>query len=248
MKRRMFNIEIAGLIVTIDNRYLYTEQQCKDYLTKKQNDTGIALAVTEKQMQDSIDYKQAFDGEKISFPEAEFDAIHYALYGKLNAFGGFWLHSVLIEKDGKGFAFTAVPGTGKTTHAKLWLDAFDDAVIVNGDNTIIRKDVEDGIFYGYGSPFCGKERLNKNCRVPMKAICFLDRSDTNYVEKIKSTDAVMNMFRDNWCIKLQASKEKHYIGDLMRLYVDMAAQVEFYRVHCNTEKEAAFVSYEGISR
>jgi len=237
----MFNIKIADLIVSIDNKYPFVMDRCADYITEEENNTGITLSVTEDRMQYSIDYKRQFDGEVISLPEAEFDAIHYKLYGKLHQFDAFWLHSVLIDKDGQGYAFTAKPGGGKSTHAILWLKTYNDATIINGDNTIIRRCKKDGVFYGYGTPFCGKEGYNANQRVPIRAVCFIEKSPANYVDKIKPLDAAMRMLKDNRCIR------KSFAMDVMKLYFDMSEQVMFYLVHCNKEPDAAKTVYESIS-
>lgn len=237
----MFNIEIAGLVITVDNRYQYIEERCRDYITEKENTTGIILSATDDMMNNSIEYKRKFDHEEISPEEAEFDCIHYPLYKQLHRFDAFWLHSVLVDKGGDGYAFTASPGGGKSTHAKLWLEVFDDARIVNGDNTIVRKDSTDGNFYGYGTPFCGKEALHENRRVPIKAVCFIKKSEQNFVKKIVRVDAVLRMLMDNWCI------DKADSGILMDLYTQMDRQVDYYSIHCNMEPEAAVTAYKGIN-
>ena len=237
----MFNIKIADLVITVDNKYPEVLDRCADYTTTEENDTGITLSVTEDRMRYSIEYKRDFDGEEISWPEAEYDAIHYELYGRLHQFDAFWLHSVLIEKDGKGYAFTAKPGGGKSTHADLWRKAYPDAVIVNGDNTIIRRCEEDGVFYGYGTPFCGKEGLQQNRRIPVYAVCFIEKSSANYVEQMKPLDASMRMLRENWCIP------REHAMKVMKLYIDMSEQVKFYCIHCNMDPDAATTAYESIS-
>ena len=239
----MFNIRIAEMVVTIDNKYPLVKKKCTDYITEQENNTGFVLSVTDERMQYSIDYKRQFDGEEITLPEAEYDAIHYELYGELHKFDAFWLHSVLIEKGGEGYAFTAEPGGGKSTHAGFWLNTYKDASIVNGDNTIIRRCKENGIFYGYGTPFCGKEGEQENRRVPVRAICFIEKSPVNYVENMKPLDAARRMLRDNWCIR-----DKSNIMPLMKLYIDLAEQTKFYRVHCNMNPDSAKVAYEFISR
>lgn len=237
----MFNIKIADLVITIDNKYSEVRDRCADYITAEENNTDITLSVTEDRMQYSIEYKRQFDGEEITMPEAEYDAIHYGLYARLHQFDAFWLHSVLIEKGGKGYAFAANPGGGKSTHAGLWLKNYDDAVIVNGDNTIIRRSIDDGVFYGYGTPFCGKEGHQENRRVPVDAICFIEKSPANYVEQMKPLDAAMRLLKENWCVSRKDAMT------LMKLYIDMSEQVKFRCVHCNMDPDAARVAYESIS-
>ncbi len=238
----MFNIEIAGLVITIDNRFEYVKERCQDYITDKSNTTGIILSATDEMLENSISYKAEYDGEEITLPEAEFDCIHYPLYRRLKEYNAFWLHSVLVEKDGVGYAFAADPGGGKTTHAKLWLKAFDDARIINGDNTILRLNEEDGIYYGYGTPFCGKESLQVNKGIPVKNICFVSKAPVNSVRPVDPVASMLKMLKDNWCI------EKTDYGILMNLLIGMNNQVKYYSIHCNMELEAAQVAYEGIAK
>ncbi len=54
------------------------------------------------------------------------------------------LHASLISFDGKGYAFSAPSGYGKSTHARLWRGYFGSRVLIlNGDKPIIKYDGKD---------------------------------------------------------------------------------------------------------
>ena len=58
--------------------------------------------------------------------------------------------------------------------------------IINGDKPIIRK--QNGVFYAYGTPWGGKEGLQKNCGVPLDCITFIDRAQMDSVRYVSEKD------------------------------------------------------------
>ena len=93
----------------------------------------------------------------------------------------------------------------------------------------------------YGTPFCGKEGWQENRRVPVEAICFIEKSPANRVEPMKPLDAAMRMLKENWCVPRSCA------AAVMKLYIDMSDRVRFYRVYCNMDPDAAKTVYESIS-
>ena len=78
--------------------------------------------------------------------------------------------------DGEAYIFTAVSGTGKSTHAMLWREVFGERVrMINDDKPLIRITPE-GKAVVYGTPWDGKHHLSKNSAFPLKAICWLTRA------------------------------------------------------------------------
>ena len=54
-------------------------------------------------------------------------------------YDAFLFHAAVISYAGRGFAFAAKSGTGKSTHVAQWMRALgDDVVVVNGDKPILR--------------------------------------------------------------------------------------------------------------
>ena len=69
------------------------------------------------------------------------------------------MHAAVVvkETDGEhlGYLFLGHSGTGKSTHARQWLQAFPDAWLLNDDNPILRI-MDNGEVHVYGSPWSGK--------------------------------------------------------------------------------------------
>ena len=151
-----------------------------------------------------------------------------------------WLHSVLLEMDGEGYAITAPSGYGKSTQGQLWLKAFPDrARIINGDNPIVRKEGEG--FVAYGTPFCGKEGYQVNIGVPLKGFCYLKHGETNSIRRMDSTVAFAQLLREYQCRFTAEYQERH-----MELLQQFVETVPIYVLTCNLDGQAPIVAYEGM--
>lgn len=150
-------------------------------------------------------------------------------------------HSSLIEVNGVGIAFTAHSGTGKTTHTLLWKKLLGDKLqIINGDKPIIRLN-ENGIPYGYGAPWCGKERLGINAKTPIKHICFIERSEINSCEKI-SPKEILNKIFD----QLYIPKDPIAATNTFSLLNKLLDYCDIWNIKCNMDIKAAEVAYNTI--
>jgi hypothetical protein len=236
----MFYIKCANILIQVNNRYELIREKCKDYITKIDDEAPqIIMEPSDNRIQFSVDYKRRFEGTEISLDEAEYDAAPYPVYHQFAYYDAFWLHAALIEVDGKGYAFTAYSGCGKSTHVGLWKKAFGDEVsIINGDNPIVR--LEDGVFIAYGTPFCGKEGWQINKGVRLCGICFLERATDNRISPMDTAFAYARLLRDNFNITPE-TLEAH-----MELYEKLVEQVPVYKLECNMEIEAAKVARRGL--
>ena len=99
---------------------------------------------------------------------------------KLLSFDGFYLHSSAVELDGKAYLFSGPSGMGKSTHTRLWQSVFGEkAQVFNDDKPALRR--IDGKWFAFGTPWCGKDRINQNKKVPLAGICFLKRGEENKI-------------------------------------------------------------------
>ena len=161
----------------------------------------------------------AYDGKPdftVKVEDEEFDEM-YASFGHSNPYlteflvlsqkisdillkhcDGFLFHSSAIAYKGSGILFSAVSGTGKSTHSGFWKKAFgDDVIYVNDDKPFIRE--VDGEFFVYGNPWDGKERLSNNVKVPIKVICFIERGLKTEIKPISVANAVVSFY--NQCFR-----------------------------------------------
>ena len=115
--------------------------------------------------------------------ECEIVSTAEEFYYSLLRFGGFMLHSSAVVMDGEAYLFSAPSGTGKSTHTALWLETFGGrARILNDDKPAIM--VENGSVTACGTPWSGKSDLNLNLRVPLRGICMLERSKSNFIQPL----------------------------------------------------------------
>ena len=192
----------------------------------------------------------------ISGREAEFkkenphltaDECEYILFGAdfdngLIDFDGLLLHSSAVICDGKAYAFSAPSGTGKSTHAAMWLRHFGKrASIVNDDKPAIRMS-EDGTFRIYGTPFSGKTDINVNTSAPLQAICILGRAEENSISRISTKEALVPLLSQT-LRPVQRRKMDMLLDTVGRL----VRTVPVYKMFCNISEEAVETAYGAMS-
>ncbi|MCQ2539525.1 MAG: hypothetical protein MJ114_03660 [Acetatifactor sp.] len=241
-----FIIAIADRKVEIDAMYESTREYCKNYLSEGTPD--VTIWVTEEEIAYERE-KTKREAELEGHPFRDFSNQYYetlAVYRKLVvellAYDTMLMHGSVIAVDGIGYLFTAKSGTGKSTHTRLWREYFGDrAVMINDDKPLLRV-TEEGV-YAYGTPWDGKHHLSTNTVVPLKAICILERSETNQIQKITPIKAfpmlMQQCYRPKEADKLQAT---------LTLIEKIIKTVGLYRLGCNMDPEAVKVSYEGMNQ
>ena len=144
-------------------------------------------------------------------------------------------------EEAKGYLFLGHSGTGKSTHARQWLAAYDDAWLLNDDNPILRV-MDDGQVRVYGSPWSGKTPCYKNIDVPVGAIVKLSQAPQNKIERVSLPQAYA-------CILSSASglKMEQAMADSMYETIKhIITHTPCYHLACLPNTEAAEVCYAGI--
>jgi len=185
----------------------------------------------------SIDIKDTIDEENPPYMERLL--VYRDIVEKLLPYNVLLLHGAAVSIDNKGIIFSAPSGTGKTTHIKLWKEVYGDRfIIINGDKPLIK--FEDEGIYVYGTPWQGKENYGSNTYAKLEAICFLNRSGQNSIERIRYDESIPKLFHQSYNPKTSEGKIKR-----MELISKMK-DIQFYSLNCNMEPDAAKVAYEGI--
>ena len=229
---------IADLNIRINNVHSYTDKACRKYLAENQ-DSGFDFEVSATHDDYEMDKG---NHEDYSEGYLEYISIYRQIARKILEFDGLILHASVVEMDGKAYAFSAPSGTGKSTHTRLWLEAFDGkARIINGDKPLIR--YIDGVLYAYGTPWCGKEMYNVNTRAELKSICFLERASENSIVEIDKNEAVKRIF-----IQLLLPENNQQTEMFFKMIDILLDKVKFYKLGCNMDVEAAKIAYEGMKQ
>lgn len=170
----------------------------------------------------------------------EFLAICRAFCHMAYAYDVFLLHAAVIEVDGLAYAFLAPSGTGKTTHICLWRQMLGKRCqIVNGDKPFIRR--RDGKFYAYGTPWCGKERLQRNVCIPLSSLCKLARGETDTIREMTAQDAVPSVIAQ---IYLPPSLEA--TAHILEMADSMLTAIPCFQLSCTKAPSAAAVAYAAM--
>ena len=234
----MFFIKIADVIVGIQNRYKNVEWLCRDYTVSLTKSALFVVEATEEE----IAQEQKVAEMPVSPGYAESVCIYRNICKKLPILSNAYLfHSVIIEYEGKGYAFAAKSGTGKSTHAMLWKKKFGEKVhIVNGDKPILR--FQENKLIAYGTPWCGKEGWSENTSVPLKGICFLERAPKNSIQRITPQEATTRMFH-----QILSPDNMESLDALFPLLDQTVTKIPCYVLQCNISEEAAWVAYTGMN-
>lgn len=96
-------------------------------------------------------------------------------------------HAAVVSLDGKGYMFLGKSGTGKSTHARLWLKNIAGTELVNDDNPVVR--LNDGTAWVYGSPWSGKTPCYKNLAMPLGGVVLLSQAPYNKIARLGGLQA-----------------------------------------------------------
>ena len=97
-------------------------------------------------------------------------------------------HSATVSFEGKGYMFLGKSGTGKSTHARLWLKNINGVELMNDDNPAVRIKT-DGTAVVYGTPWSGKTPCYKNVSAPLGGIVLLSQAPYNKITRLSGIGA-----------------------------------------------------------
>lgn len=150
------------------------------------------------------------------------------------------MHGASISYNEYAYLFAAPSGTGKSTHIRLWKKYLGDNVkIVNGDKPFISLEDEPMI---YGSPWAGKENWHRNCKMPLKGICFVQRGTTNSIQRIVASDCLPLLFK-----QVYLPADTLAAGLTLELVDTLLKKVPLYSLTCDMSEDAVKCSFEALT-
>jgi len=204
--------EIAGIKVNMEPRYALTGRRAEPY----------------RVVSDRADILLLSEGDA----SEEYAALARGFYRQLLNFDGFLLHASAVELGGKAYLFSAPSGTGKSTHAAFWREAFG-ARIINDDKPAIRR--INGVYCACGTPFSGKHDISQPVCVEIGGVAVLRRGDTTTVSRLDTAHAL-------WSILNQTIRPSDAAGTdrLLMLLEGLLGEVPVYDVQCTKDLAAAY--------
>jgi len=241
-----FKIRIAENTIGIHALFSDVQIMCKDYLTEGTPDFEITVTPEDISIEREKANREAlFQGiAPASYPDADLEkcAVYRQIVNTLLQHDVLLFHGSVIAVDGVGYLFTAKSGTGKSTHTRLWREAFGSrAVMVNDDKPLLK--IADDRVIAYGTPWAGKHHLSTNIAVPLKAICEIRRGTINEIKPVEKK-TIFPML----CQQSYRPLALDSVSHLLRLIDRLGEFVQFYQLSCNMEPDAAMTAYEGMNR
>lgn len=153
------------------------------------------------------------------------------------------LHASVIKKEGKAYIFLGKSGTGKSTHSRQWLHAFEDAELLNDDNPILRMIEDDGKLKVnvYGSPWSGKTACYKNDSAAVQAIIKLSQAPKNELRPLRLPEAYAYMLSSTSGLKILPETMDALYNSISTLI----QAVPVYGLDCLPNTDAAITCYHG---
>lgn len=230
---------IADLNVEVNPKFKICRKRLESYAVKSNESgkTDIAISVSDDEIRERCRLS-----DNLSEQGAE-DVLILTKFcnAVLDGFDGFFFHSSCLELDGEGYAFSAVSGTGKSTHTALWQKHFGDRVtMINDDKPIIRRC--GGRFYVYGTPWMGKANIGTNTKAPLKAVYILERAKENRAARVLPSQVLRQLF-EAAVIDVERSRMER----LLELFDGCFSVTPLFLLGCNMEDGAVITAYNAAN-
>ena len=226
----------ADFVVELQNRFPHLEKQCQFFRYEGDRETDYVIRVTDEEIQSESQVSQYPDSQGY----LESICAYRQLCAQLPLRGALLLHAAVIEAEGRGIAFFARSGVGKTTHTRHWIKTYFPQVnIVNGDKPIVR--FVDGIPYAYGTPWAGKEGIYRLTRAELKDLCLIERAPVNEVTPLSKEEA-LNLLM----LQIFLPPDPQATMATLDMVEKLLDHCNLWRIRCTPDKEAAILAHDTI--
>lgn len=238
-----FTVCLAGKNIAVTSIYDEVYDLCRDYLTDNPADITVTVTPEDLLYEKKLNAREAqIEGiQVVDYPDSYLEtlAVYRKIVTKMLEFDTFLMHGAVVAVGDKAWLFTAPSGTGKTTHINLWLKNITGSYVVNGDKPLIHIGDECTV---YGTPWAGKEGMNRNVSVKLCGIVILNRGLKNNIEKVPMTQILPVLIQQSYRPKTRAELEK-----TLSLLSLLGRKIPMYQLYCNMNDDAALTAYNLLS-
>ncbi len=238
-----FTVRLAGINVAVTSLFDEVYDFCRDYLTDAPADMTVSVTAEDIFHEKIVNIREAqIEGVPVvDYPDSYLEtvAVYRKIVTQMLDFNTFLMHGAVVAVDDKAWLFTAPSGTGKTTHINLWLNNIPGSYVVNGDKPLIHVGDECTV---YGTPWAGKEGMNRNIGVKLCGIVVLNRGAENKIEKVPTTQILPVLIQQTY-----RPKDKVELEKTLSLLSRLGKKIPMYQLYCNMNPDAAFTSYNVLN-
>lgn len=178
--------------------------------------------------------------------------------------GTLLMHSSVVRRNGYANLFLGKSGTGKSTHARLWIDNVEGADLMNDDNPALRvitdesqlegcrydKDLagkvisKEGVVYVFGTPWSGKTPCYRNVTAPVGAIVRLQQAPRNTISRISGLEAYASVISSASMLRWKSG----FMDMVTPTAEKIAMTVKCLSLDCLPDPDAAHLCSKAISK
>lgn len=158
--------------------------------------------------------------------------------------GTLMIHASAVVFDGKAYLFQGRSGTGKSTHAALWMRNIAGTEQLNDDNPLIRF-AADGTAMAYGSPWSGKTPCYRNVSAPLGAMVRIVRADVNELRRLVPLKAYASLTASVSFVPFLDDELREMRHRTIERLVETVPCCEMY---CRPDADAALTCMSGLTR
>ena len=230
-----FKIKIVSTVLEINAFNESTKRYCVGFLTDEKPDYTITMT------EEDLKNESSNSNNGAVYVNEEISALYRKIADLFVEDGIVVFHGSAICVDNNGFIIAARSGVGKSTHAKLLEEYIGDSFkYINDDKPLLKVNDEEVTIYS--SPWNGKERRGNDISAPLKAVIFLNRSETNTFKKIDNKEEIyIRLLSQIYLPKEKSKREK-----ALKIADKLLKKINFYEINVNKDIESAKMTYEGI--
>lgn len=227
---------IADFVTEYESKYEKLKNLSEPFEYNGSRESELRLNVTDEAIAKLL-HKMVPDTTK---GEAEEFAYASAFNRAIIKHNAVFIHSSALIYNGGAYLFSAKSGVGKSTHTKLWQEAFGDKVqMINDDKPVVR--IYGDKIVAYGTPFDGGSGIANNISAPLKAIVFIERGEMNTVRIPSTAEIIKNLY-----ISSTRFLNKENASQMLANFEKLLEITDFYILTCNTDISSAYVARDAI--
>ena len=241
-----FNISLADETIGVTALYDTTKRFCQKYLTEAPPSFYIKITEDdirlEREKSDREARKEGYIPVRYSNEYLETLAVYRNIAAELLKHDILLFQGSAIAVDGRAYLFTFKSGAGKSIHVQLWKQQFGERAVIIDDDKVLLK-IKDGEVIVYGTPWNEEHYRSNHVSYPLKAVCILERSEKNYIERIKIREALPVL-----CQQSYRAPGSSMLLKTLNLIDKLENSTRLYKLGCNMDQKAAQIAYLGMNK
>ena len=152
------------------------------------------------------------------------------------------LHAVVVSCEGKGYIFLGPMRSGKSTHARLWIEHIEGTELVNDDYPVVRGGMV------YGSPWGSIIPCFRNVSYPIGGMVMLSQAPYNKIHHLSGIEAYLNLFVRVWGTDLDKYIAEDIAEGWHQTMNRLVSTIPMWHLECLPNEAAARLCYETITK